>query len=78
VVGVPECLEALFANRIVGGGVHEDHDKEHKMASDASRLGVVDIESLLLANLWNNEMNTTRQNRETGYTRVRSTLMKLT
>jgi len=31
VMRIPESLEALVTNLIVGGGVHEDHDKEHEM-----------------------------------------------
>ena len=50
-VCVPESLEALLANRMVRGAVHDDHDEEHKMAGDASCLGIVDFESRLLADL---------------------------
>lgn len=32
VVGVPECFEALVADRVVCGGVHQHHDEEHKVA----------------------------------------------
>lgn len=51
VVGVPESLEALLTNPLVGGGVHEDHDEEHEVTSDSSGLGVVDLEGKLLTNL---------------------------
>ena len=50
-VGVPESLEALLANRMVRGAVHDDHDEEHKMAGDATWLSIVDFEGLLLADL---------------------------
>lgn len=43
VMCVPKCLKALIANLPVGGRVHENHDEEHEMASDSSRLLVVDI-----------------------------------
>lgn len=48
---IPKCLEALVANLGARGGVHEQHDEEHEMARDATRLGVVDLEGDLLADL---------------------------
>ena len=50
-VGVPECLKALFADLLVGGCVHHEHDKEHEVASDATGLRVVNLLRSLLANL---------------------------
>jgi hypothetical protein len=52
VVGVPERLEALRADLLVGGGVHEDHDKEHEMTSETTRLGVVNLLGKLLTNFY--------------------------
>jgi len=46
VVSVPERLETLLANFCVGSTVHEDHDEQHDMASDAARLAVVDVEGI--------------------------------
>lgn len=51
VVSVPKGLEALVADFVVSGCVNEDHDQEHKVASDAASLGVVDVEGILCANL---------------------------
>ena len=51
VVSVPEDLESLLADGVVGRGVHENHDQEHEVTSDASRLGVVNHLGGLLANL---------------------------
>jgi hypothetical protein len=50
-MGVPEGLEALVADLGAGRGVHEQHDEEHEVAGDATRLSVVDLESDLLADL---------------------------
>lgn len=44
VVGVPERLEGLLANPVMGGRVHQEHAKEHDMASDTTWLGVVDLD----------------------------------
>lgn len=43
VVGVPEGLEALTANLVVGGRVHDEHDKQHEVASNATSLFVVNV-----------------------------------
>ena len=51
VVRVPEGLEALVTDLVVRGGVHEDHDEKHEVAADATRLGVVNVESDLRTNL---------------------------
>ena len=53
VVCVPERLKALLADLVVGGGVHDKHDKEHEVASDATGLRVVNLLGRLLANLCN-------------------------
>lgn len=44
VVGIPEGLEALVADLVVGRGIHEDHDEKHEVTSDASGLVVVDLQ----------------------------------
>ena len=51
VVRVPESLKALVANLVVRRGVHEDHDQEHEVAGDASRLRVVNVQGNLGPNL---------------------------
>ena len=52
VVRVPESLEALIANLVVRSGVHEEHDEEHEVAGDASRLGVMNVKCNFGADLW--------------------------
>lgn len=52
VVSIPECLEALVANLVVCGSIHEEHDEKHKMPGNTTSLGVMDIESDLRANLY--------------------------
>ena len=49
VMSIPERLETLLANFCVAGAVHQDHDEEHDMASDASRLSVVDVKGICRA-----------------------------
>lgn len=51
VVSVPEGLEALCADLVVGSGVHENHDEEHEVSSDTAWLGVMDVEGSLRADL---------------------------
>jgi hypothetical protein len=46
VVGVPEGLETLLANFVCCGRVHEDHDQEHDVTSETTRLPVVDIKCI--------------------------------
>ena len=43
VVRVPERFEGLLADLCVGGGVHQQHAKEHDMPGDPADLGVVDL-----------------------------------
>lgn len=50
-VRIPECFEALGANFLAGGAVHEQHDEQHEVARDATRLGVVDLEGELFPDL---------------------------
>lgn len=47
VVSIPEGLEALLANLVVRSRVHEKHAQQHDMASDSTRLGVVNLERSL-------------------------------
>ena len=51
VVGIPECLKALFSDLVVGGSVHQEHDEEHEMTGDTTSLGVVNVERKLRAHL---------------------------
>ena len=51
VVGVPEGLEALVADLVVGGGVHEEHDEEHEVTGDTAGLRVVNVQGKLLTDL---------------------------
>ena len=51
VVRVPEGLEALVADLVVRGRVHEHHDEQHEVAGDAARLPVVNILGGFDANL---------------------------
>ena len=43
VMSVPERLEALAADRVMGGRVHDNHDEQHEVTSDATSLFVMDI-----------------------------------
>jgi hypothetical protein len=52
VMGVPECFKALMANLVMRGRVHEQHNQQHEVASDASRLSVMNIQRGLFADLW--------------------------
>ena len=51
VVRVPEGLEALVADLVVCGGVHEKHDQEHEVTSDTTSLVVVNVNSQLRSDL---------------------------
>ena len=51
VVSVPESFETLVADFVVRRGIHEDHDEKHEVASDASRLRVVDVQGDLRTDL---------------------------
>jgi hypothetical protein len=41
VMSVPESLEALMTNLVMGGRVHDKHDEEHEMTSDATGLRIM-------------------------------------
>ena len=51
VMRVPESLKTLVANLVVSSGVHEEHDQQHEMTGDATRLSIVDVEGPFLSNL---------------------------
>lgn len=51
VVSIPKGLERLLPDLVVGGGVHEQHAKKHHMASDASRLCIMDLDRRHRSNL---------------------------
>lgn len=44
---VPKHLKALMANFVMGCCVHDEHDQEHEVAGNATRLGIVDLLSSL-------------------------------
>jgi hypothetical protein len=81
VMGVPERFEALVADLMVCGGVHQDHDQKHEVPCDAAGLRVMNLKCDFLADL----CKTARHKYPHLYyhieicgLRVRSTLMKLT
>lgn len=45
VVSIPEGLERLLTDTGVSSGIHEHHAEQHDMASNATRLGVMDLQS---------------------------------
>jgi hypothetical protein len=51
VMCVPERLERLLAYAVVCRGVHEEHTQQHDMASDATRLRIVDLHGSFWPNL---------------------------
>ena len=57
VVRVPEGLEALVADLVMRRGVHEDHDEEHEVTTDASCLRVVNLQGGVGADLCRQEVN---------------------
>lgn len=50
-MSVPESLERLLTDLGVSRGVHEKHAQEHDVASDASCLSVMNLESRDFADL---------------------------
>jgi hypothetical protein len=50
VMRVPECLKALLANFLMRERIHDHHYQEHEVACDATRLGVVNLQSCLWPN----------------------------
>ncbi len=65
---VPEYLEGLLPYLVVGGCVHQEHDKQEEVTSDAARFSVVYLLSGLLADFCS------IMGRLTFYLRVGSTL----
>jgi hypothetical protein len=51
VVGVPESLERLLANPVMGCGVDQKHAEQHDVASDTASFCVVDLKSDLRPDL---------------------------
>jgi len=43
VMSIPKSFKTLAADLVVCGGIHEKHDQEHKVASDTTRLCVMDL-----------------------------------
>lgn len=52
VMGVPESLEALLANLLMCGSVHQEHDQKHEMTGDTTGLPVVDVLGANLSDFW--------------------------
>jgi len=51
VMCIPECLEALIANFPVCRRIHQHDDEKHEVASDASGLRIMDLQSVFLTDL---------------------------
>jgi hypothetical protein len=51
VMCVPERFERLLAYAVMGRGVHEENTQQHDMASDATRLRIVDLHGGFRPNL---------------------------
>ena len=81
---VPECLEALMTNLVMGCGVHEQHDDEHEVTGDSSWLSIMDVCGCYFTDLCmttNNKQNETTEindKKKGRRLRVLTTLMKLT
>lgn len=43
VMGVPESFKALLTDFVVSGSIHQHHEEQHNVSSDATWLTVVDI-----------------------------------
>jgi hypothetical protein len=54
VVSIPECLETLITNFVVGGRIHKKHDEQHEVARNSTRLMVVNFDGGLLSHLFDN------------------------
>lgn len=50
-MSIPKGFEALLTDLLMGRGVHQHHDEEHKMPGNAASLCVVYIKRRLGANL---------------------------
>ena len=51
-VGVPKGFETLVVDLVMGGGIHENHNQEHKVACNSAGLLVVDIQCDFRSNLY--------------------------
>ena len=49
---IPEGFEALGAYLVVSGRVHQDHQKQHEMACNATSLCVMDLKRNLCSDLY--------------------------
>ena len=47
---IPECFETLTADLVMGSCIHKDNDEEHEVASDTTRLVIVDLNCCLWSN----------------------------
>jgi hypothetical protein len=74
---VPESLETLSTDLVVGGAVHKNHDEKHEVTGDTTRLSIVDLEGRLRADLYE-LFSLTPLWSEREDLRVSSTLKKLT
>lgn len=43
-VGVPEGLERLLSDAVVGGGIHEQHAEQHNVTRNATGLSVMNLD----------------------------------
>ena len=55
-MSVPKRLKALSTDLLVRSRIHQDHYEEHEVSGNATRLSVMDIESLLFPDLCTKEM----------------------
>lgn len=52
VVSIPKDLKRLLSDLLMCCGIHQEHEKEHEMTSDATRLRIVDNQGSLFANFY--------------------------
>lgn len=60
VMGIPESFEALVANLVMGGGIHEDHDEKHEVACDTTCLSIMDVQGGNRSDLWKQQASKNR------------------
>jgi hypothetical protein len=51
-MSVPECLERLLSDPVVGSGVDQEHEQKHEMSSDTTSLGIMDLKRDLRSHLY--------------------------
>jgi len=51
VMGVPERFEALVTNLVVRGRIHQDHNEQHEVPRDTTRLRIVNLQGNFLTDL---------------------------